>query len=282
MDTIYTPIEYYEGLYIKRDDLYKPFNNNVNGTKCREGLAIIEHNLEYCKKYGVITGCNLTSPQGPIISAICEHYSIPCTVCYGGTTSTNVFTHKMPRLAKQFGANINTSIPSGRQNVLQAYIDKRCLITKEFKIKYGIDLLSDELLLKYVGVQVKNIPKEVENLYLVCGSSISTLGILLGLDYYNLDHITNITLFGNAPNRMEKIKKHFGNLFNHNKFVNRINYIDMYAQEHFSYDRREPFNWNGIELHPNYEAKAFKELLKMGYPKEKSLFWIIGSEITEV
>ena len=39
---ILTPIEKIGDLYFKRDDLFRPFNNNINGSKLRQCLAILE------------------------------------------------------------------------------------------------------------------------------------------------------------------------------------------------------------------------------------------------
>lgn len=278
-----SPVELHKGLLIKRDDKFKPFPNGVNGTKVREGLALIESNLDYCKAHGVITGCNLTSPQAPIVAAICQHYEIPCTVFYGGSKPETAFKYKMPRLAREFGATIDFTTPSGRQNVLQSAVNKRIEKTGEFCVKYGINLISKQLLLEYVGSQVLNIPKTVTTLNLVCGSGISTIGILLGLQKYQCDNIKRIVLFGNAPNRLNKIQKYFGSgLLTSNKFVSRIEYVDLYNRKGFSYSKREPLEFDGIELHPNYEAKAFNELLNRGYKDDGTeLFWIIGEEIKE-
>lgn len=38
------------GIYLKRDDLFQPIPElNVNGTKLRECLVLLENNIEQCK-----------------------------------------------------------------------------------------------------------------------------------------------------------------------------------------------------------------------------------------
>lgn len=53
-----TPVENHNGLYIKRDDLYKPFGDNtVNGGKLRQCYKLVESIKD--KYDGVISCCSI-------------------------------------------------------------------------------------------------------------------------------------------------------------------------------------------------------------------------------
>lgn len=93
-----TPIEIHDSLYLKREDLFKPFGDvNVNGTKLRQCAYLILKNLEQAKN-GVITCCSIHSPQGAITSALCRDLGIKCTIFYGGTTYEKLATYKNQQL----------------------------------------------------------------------------------------------------------------------------------------------------------------------------------------
>ena len=45
-----TPVQFYDGLYWKRDDYFKPFGEyHVNGGKVRQAIRIFEHKLDEIK-----------------------------------------------------------------------------------------------------------------------------------------------------------------------------------------------------------------------------------------
>ena len=82
-----TPIEEYNGILFKRDDLFMPFpNENINGGKVRQAINLIHYNLglirkEYNSK--VATSCGIHSPQGMIVSRVAKAYGLGCFVGYG-------------------------------------------------------------------------------------------------------------------------------------------------------------------------------------------------------
>ena len=75
-----TPVDFREGLYWKRDDLYKPFGDyHVNGGKVRQALQLFETKIDDIKNKhnnGVITAASVHSPQSANIAKVAEKYGV--------------------------------------------------------------------------------------------------------------------------------------------------------------------------------------------------------------
>jgi len=271
-----TPVEFHKPIWIKRDDLYAPFNScNVNGTKLRCCVELFEQNKNKTSN-GVLTGCSINSPQSVIVAAVANHFKVPCTAYFGGTKLSNI---KSLGLLEKL--NTTTEIlNSGRHSVLYHTINKKALEEGKFVVKYGIQETNRYILINSIANQVENIPNGVDKICIVCGSGVTAIGLLLGLEKFKKSNIKKIILAGTAPNRLKKINSYFNNLLApQTDFYNKILYIDLYNQKGFNYDKKEYAEIDGIVLHPNYEAKAFNWLKESNYFNEKTLFWIIGSEI---
>ncbi len=271
-----TPVELRGGIFLKRDDLFS-LDGIIGGTKFRQCYYMMV--TDYLVK-AVHTGCSIHSPQAPIVAAVAKHLEIPCTVYYGGTTKESISKLDMPKLVMKYGATIDLSCKTGRQNVLQAIIWERADRLEEKVIRYGMNLISDYVLDLSTAYQVENIPNNVKNLVITCGSGISTIGILKGLQEFKKDNIEKIFLFGTAPNRLKKIQDKFkGNLLTErNKFLDRIHYCSLFHNPNFVYERKEYCEIDGLVLHPNYEAKAYRYFKDnfSGFHNESTLFWLIG------
>ena len=63
-----TPVEKYNGIYYKRDDLYAPYGD-VNGGKVRQTIEILENcNIES----GIIASTSVHSPSSTIFSRVAK------------------------------------------------------------------------------------------------------------------------------------------------------------------------------------------------------------------
>lgn len=265
-----TPIEQYDNILLKRDDLFIPYEiNGVNGGKLRQCIMLLQ---DQGKDKHIYTYSSLDSPQSPITAAVSKDLKLPCTVYYGGTNINSAMKHHMARLSSYYGAEINTTVNSGRHSVLHHAI-KEIVTNNDFIVEYGINLeLHHNILLSAVANQVENIPNNLNNLVIICGSGITAAGVIIGLKKFNKE-VKNIILVATAPNRTEKIKQLTSLYDAYRPFTIE----DLFHQPGFSYTKKEPYSFHNIELHPNYEAKGMKWFLQSDINKENSLFWITGA-----
>lgn len=268
-----TPVEFVEGIYLKRDDLYKPFGDNtVNGGKLRQCYKLIKSIKD--KYAGVITCSSIYSPQSPITAAVAKHFGLKCVIAYGGTTKYNLKRYRMPTICKNYGADIRIISKSGIHQIL--YRKAQTIAKKEnlFIVDYGFNISKHhELLLSAISRQVENIPDDLDNLVITCGSGITTIGIMIGLNIYNKKP-GNIYLVCTAPDRSQLINdtlKKYG-------YSAKYKRIDLFHQKGFRYEKGLTQYIGDIKLHPNYEAKSY-HWIKNNLPKdEKTLLWVVGSK----
>lgn len=268
-----TPVEKRGGIYFKRDDLFAPFGNgNVNGGKLRQAFFIIEKKIKENNIKGVISGSSIHSPQSPIISSVAKYYNIDNIIIYGGVDQENLFKKPMPLLCLKNDAKF-VFVNSGRHSVIYNKAKKIQEENGYFIIEYGMNSKDNPYeFFESNAYQVKNIPDNLDDLVVTCGSGITTAGILYGIKKYK-KNIKNINIVGVAPNRIEKINKRL-------KFLNTnidYNYIDLFSSRGFLYEKQIKTKYYLIDFHPNYESKVFLWTMKNLEIKNKNvLFWIIG------
>ena len=75
-----TPVEEYNGIFFKRDDLYAPYGEDfVTGGKIRQCRDLIKTNLDYINEEcgGTIsTASSIHSPQAVIVSKVAEEFGL--------------------------------------------------------------------------------------------------------------------------------------------------------------------------------------------------------------
>lgn len=263
-----TPVEMHGRLLFKRDDLYEPYGKgDVNGGKLRQCRNLIEA----MNPEGVVTACSIHSPQAPICAAVAREFGIPCYVFYGGTSKENLLRLPMPKLAMEHGAKILIAAKTGRHNVLYAKAKEFAERNGYFVVEYGFNIIEHpEIMFGAVARQVENIPNDVERLAITCGSGITASGVLQGIETYKKP-VKELHLFCTAPDRSKRLSK-----FKPSSV--ELIYHDLFHKRGFFYEKEEPAVYAGIELHPNYEAKAMREFVNLGIPTENTLFWIVGSK----
>lgn len=274
-----TPVENIDGLWFKREDKFLPFGaKTVNGGKLRQCFSLIN---EIKDKYqGVISFCSINSPQAPITAAVAKHFNLKCMIFYGGTTKQNLMKNEMAKIAKEYGAEIEIAANTGRHNVLLNKAKEYAEKNNYFVIEYGFNIIKyPNLLLGAISNQVQNIPDELDNLIVTCGSGITTTGILIGIHNYK-KKVKQIHLVNTAPNRLEKIKD---NLSKYGIDIKEfdIQIHDLFHRKNFSYDKGIKVIYKGIKMHPNYEAKSFSWLYhesNIDIHNGKNLFWIVGTK----
>ena len=280
-----TPVEKIGEIFYKRDDMFTPFGiGSVNGGKLRQCCYLLMKAKE--QGYGrVLTGCSILSPQAPIAAATAQHLGMECIVYYGGTNEKSLEEKHMPRLVKYYGSEMKI-VGSGRHNVLYAQI-KKDKQEKDYVVEYGLNSNDSNNFVSFyesTGNQVKNLPDELDNLIITCGSGITSAGILYGLKKYNKS-VKNIFLVGTAPNRIKKVKDRLlmVSIFSGLNCNIKFNYIDLFG-EGVKYEMEQEACVEGeIKLHKHYEGKSYIWFLKnknLFNEKDKTCFWIIGSEPT--
>ena len=273
MKNILTPVELHDGLYLKREDLYKPFNNEINGGKLRQCYYLvnaIKNNYD-----GVISCCSIYSPQAPITAAVAKHFGLKCIICYGSTNYERLNILDMPKLAKQNGAELKIISKSGIHKILYNKAKKIAQEQNLFIVDYGFNVIDyPDIMYSAISNQVENIPDELDNLIITCGSGITSCGVILGIKKFN-KKIKKIYLIATAPSRKKMIDK----IIKDNNI--KINYeiIDLFHEKGFKYEKKVFETIDNIKLHPNYEAKTYNWLKNnIDYKKQKTLLWIVGSE----
>lgn len=267
-----TPVERHAGLWMKRDDLYRPFGlGEVNGGKLRQCMMLVDSVKDRTR--GLISCCSIHSPQAPITAATAMAYGMRCTILYGGTSRERIIGSPMPRLCLKYGATVALAARSGRSSIL--YAKARELAREDdFIVQYGINLSGhSDVLLGAVAAQVENIPDDLENLVMTCGSGITASGVMIGLKKYG-KKVKTVHLVATAPDRRESIH---ATLRQHGADRDFL-YHDLFHTPGFAYEKREPASWAGIDLHPNYEAKTMGWFRHSGLDPSRTLFWIVGAE----
>lgn len=271
-----TPVQKIAGMYFKREDYYIPFGiGGVNGGKLRQCMLLVETALKQQPDItGIITYCSIHSPQAPITAATAKYFNMPCIVAYGGTNQNSIATGDMSRLAMSYGANIEILSKSGRHNVLKKKVEEFAKHKKMFVVQYGINIEDyGEILLHAVAEQVQNIPDELEDIYITCGSGITASGVIVGIEQYH-KKIKNIHLIATAFDRQEKIKNILKKFGITRKFI----YHDLFHTANFVYEKKQKLKIGGVKLHPQYEAKTMKYLIEHNLNTQNALFWIVGAE----
>lgn len=273
-----TPVEQHGDILLKRDDLYLPYGEGtVNGGKLRQCNMLLQ--LVKGKYKGVITCCSIHSPQAPITAAVAKNLNLPCYVFYGGTTEEKLNNYKMVQIARRYGAKTMIISRSGIHKILYGKAKKFADENNLFVVDYGFNSQDGNLretLIDSNAKQVGNIPKGLDNLVVVCGSGLTSMGILKGLNMYS-NKPRRIWLVATAPDRQKAINEF---LAKENIKID-YNVADLFHCKGFKYEDKVKASIDGIVLHPNYEAKAYSWLKSEACPikpSEKTLLWIVGAE----
>jgi hypothetical protein len=189
----------------------------------------------------------------------------------------SIATGSMPRLSMSYGAQVEMVAKSGRHNVLKAKAEAIAKVKQMFVVQYGINLDDyGEVLLSAVAEQVQNIPDNLNDLYITCGSGITASGVIVGIERYG-KNVKNIHLISTAFDRREKVRTTLRRFGVQREFI----YHDLFHTPGFVYEKQQKLRVGGVKLHPQYEAKTMKYLLEQKLNTENALFWIVGAEPRE-
>ena len=176
-----TPVEQYNGIYYKLDDLYAPYGD-VNGGKVRQTIEILEN----CNiKSGIIASTSVHSPSSTIFSRVAKEYNIPCIIAVGGTKDENLDKLPMMRLCKYFGAEVRIVAGHGYKTAITAQIKKAQRENGYYNPDFSKHIHTHPELMFVNAQQVANIPDELDVLIAPVGSGIQFANILKGIHVHN-------------------------------------------------------------------------------------------------
>ena len=281
-----TPVEEYDGVYFKRDDLYRPFDPEpLNGGKVRQCITLIKANLEKIKRdydSTVATVTSVNSPQGIIIARVCKEFGLKCIIGVGGPGKND---NNICKEIRRCGGEIITLSGIAYDNVL--YKKLMDLKRNFFVIKFGINVSESTEIRDYISNQVENIPDDLDNLVIPTGSGICAGAILYGIKKFN-KKVKNIYIVQIAGyNRTDTI----------NKIESTVPYIYL-PYNKFPYSKKlKIFIRPDFQLDTVYESKAYHWMInsphsddvykfgkltkpencdiQIGY--KKTLFWCVGN-----
>lgn len=307
-----TPIEQKsDGTFFKREDYFAPFGyGGINGSKLRQCIWLVNEHVKTGKKGTLFSAASVLSPQLPMTTAVAKNFGMNAVHVIGASKPETAINKPMVQMATQYGASFYFAKVG-----YNPYIQKKVKdLIEDFKgekyyLNYGItvsDEDSEEEIFGFHdlgGLQVKNMPKEVETMIIPSGSCNSTISILLGLfvNQSNDLNVNDVFLCGIGPDKLKLISKRLNKISNLlgtsvSDYFNvsfdspfgradgrgRINlhYENIISSGYTTYDKRLRASFDDIIFHPTYEAKAFK-WTKENIPElygKNTLFWIVGSE----
>lgn len=283
MDTL-TPVELRNGLWYKREDLYRNPAYGVNGAKYRA----CQHLVSRARSRGatrVISAASVHSPQSSMAAVVAEEMGMECTVIVGGTTPEMGMRHKAIALAVAAGAEV-TSITVGYNPALQSAARAAAETPGNWALPYGITTPADaseqdvQDFLQVGAPQTANLPEGVETLVVPFGSGNTGAGVLMGLREARPDSLKNVILMGIGPDRRTWLRDRIGEPFVPGLEVSHTTLHEVWA----SYGDKMPETQDGIKFHPTYEGKIIR-YLNMVHPDwwtrrdGTTAFWIVGGPI---
>lgn len=284
--TEFSPVENHNGLWIKREDLYR-YPNGANGSKLRAAEQLLKdaHDKGYRK---VVTAAACVSPQHALVSSAAKRLGMTTTHFVGGTKPETLGRHSSVKIAMDNGAEFkilsvgyNPALVKAARTWAEEHPDT-------YWLHYGIsappESSVDELLAFHwpSAYQTLNIPEEVRTIVVPFGSGNTGAGILHGLNTNEWDG--TVKLMGIGPDRRDWLRDRLAKLgtrWSEKSFA--VDYYPLHPN-FATYGDRMPENLHGIELHPTYEGKVVRFLNLLGmhwwvHPNDQTMLWIVGSAI---
>jgi len=262
-----TPIQEHDGYLIKRDDLFNL--GGISGGKVRQCLRIVYENLDEIKsKYngGLITGCGLPSPQSTIVSAVSKYFGLKCIVVSPIYNNSKVDVNRINvSLSQKLGARVfgvGNPNPSGYKRDI-----------KELQKEYGFYeikfVMESSSVIDTTSHQVSNLPNNLGNLVVICGSGLNLFGILKGIVRYkkSVKNVYGITLSHHFNNNR---KLYYDNLPSDEKYDGELHIIRSKYEYRKLLKTDIPFcDWS-------YENKSWVWMQENIKPSTNTLFWVVG------
>ena len=286
-----TPIEKYDNIYYKRDDLFSPYGD-VNGGKMRQTIALFEKYKDRIKNEhnnGVIQSVSVHSPTASVISRVAKEFGFKSIFAVGGTKPETLQKRHIMHLAQYYGGEIRIVAGHGINSVLAKRTKDIIEKEKYFYTSFDKWIMEEpELMLETNGEQVQNLPDEIDNLVMSCGVGIQMSAVMYGLKKYN-KKVKRVIGVGVGPDRTKNIRSYFGIEQNDYPFefhtpktsystplkteITNPNYTD--SEEY--YPKEKSFMLDDL-----YEAKAHKWMTEnINIYEGTNVFWCVGRRLNQ-
>jgi 1-aminocyclopropane-1-carboxylate deaminase/D-cysteine desulfhydrase-like pyridoxal-dependent ACC family enzyme len=303
-----TPCEFHHGVWFKRDDYFAPLGyGGINGSKLRQCIMVMRQwSLLPAGHRTVVSGASVKSPQLAMGAAVAKHYGFDCVHVIGATNPDSAIKRDMVQMAQWFGARFVIEAVAYNHNL---QLKAQSLLKSEFPnglyLEYGITLHQDRHPAKHIAdfhnigaLQARNIPDEVTDVVISCGSANSATSLLMGLALFPPKNVRNVHLIGIGPSKLgyllsrlqiigrareQDLLGDFKSVHNPKACENaryRMYYRDLHRMGLADYQDEVPYALDGIEFHPTYEGKVVRHV-RENMPelmKPTTLFWIVGSK----
>ena len=284
-ETDLTPVEEYNGILFKRDDLYRPFSDfGVSGGKVRQCIALIKANLDLINgEYNstIATVASVHSPQTVIVARVAKAFGLHCVIGIGKNVKE---THTAIRMCRDLGADIVRLDTSFNYDaVLTGKLEELAKTRPMYIIKFGLKAGTDpQAILETNANQVQNIPKDITHLIIPAGSGLSAAGILLGVKKYLPHLIGDDSVFGYTRPGVVIIQP-FG--YDRTKLIKELSGLispTNYEYQYPKYTYNKAYDHEispGFKLDEIYEAKSYEYFKKNNFfrmKKFKACFWVVG------
>ena len=279
---VLTPVEEYNGIYFKRDDLYAPYGENfITGGKIRQCRHLVESNLEQIHKEfnsTITTAASIHSPQNPIVARVAKEFNLKCLIGIGGTTVEKAKQRKGIELCLDLGAEVKIlSEHYAFNNVLYSRLGKLCDENPMFKILFGYSMKTHkDSIVDTIADQVQNV--DCDSLYVIVGSGVTLNGILEGVMKYNKKfQIIGLQPFGHDRRKTMHPFPELWELTENGGIYTKIrSHRYKYITGKYPYNALLKKNV-GFDLDMIYESKGFEMMEKIIKPNEKSCYWVVGN-----
>lgn len=266
-----TPIEEYNGIFYKRDDLYAPYGEDfVTGGKIRQCRDLIKTNLDHIKEEcdsTISTASSIHSPQAVIVSKVAEEFGLKSIIGFGNTTVEKALKKKPMKMCADLGSEmVVLSESQGFNNVLYANLNKLAEERPMFKVLFGYAAQRyRSSIIGKIAEQIENV--ECDTLYVPLGSGMTFTGIIEGVRLFQKQFkVVALQPFG--YDRRKDIHKNLDGM--------EWDYEYEYHMGDYPYNKLLQKNV-GFELDMFYESKSFEMMQELMTKDEKSCFWCIGN-----
>lgn len=273
-----TPVQEYNNILFKRDDLFSPFDNGmVNGSKLRQCLKLVgklQTEIKNTYNNKIATSCNLKSPQGLIVASVAKYYNIDCMVGYANTKGLKAVVNKNTNIQRilDTGSDVRIIAKMGLETNMQKKL-KEIINSGEdnfYIIKFGMNAsLHHECIIDPISRQVINLP-DADNIVITVGSGLSCAAILTGIIKHkkNIKNVYCVQPFGyDRMKLIDSIIPFASSYFNSFQFVT--------LNESYTKEEKISITEN-FELDKIYEAKVYK-WLQVNKLKGTTIFYVIGN-----
>jgi len=285
-----TPVELRNGRYYKREDLHRNEKYGVNGAKFRACRHLFSRAIAEGAT-SVVSASSVLSPQAAMAGVLAEEFGMDCTLVLGATKETTAPKHISVKIAMDAGATLNLDSKVAYNPVIQKAGNRLSEELGAWQLPYGITTPGNappaevEAFLEVGGVQVVNLPKEVETLVIPFGSGNTAAGVLYGLSQFlPTNGLKRVVLVGVGPDRLAWVKSRLDYVgVNMDALPFEIVHMPLHGW-YADYADRMPETADEIVMHPTYEGKVVRFLNESKFPwwqnrDSKTCLWIVGGPI---